>query len=115
MSWNDRRPPQPGRTFAISFDARERKPRTGPLPNQEPEPLEEEEIEEESTAWDEADALEAISDADFYSLLRGDIDRVRSGELPSGGEVEAAADARRPKDRPWSPRRKARDRYGRPL
>ena len=79
-----------------------------------PEPLDQDEPAEfdeepEPDAWDEADELAAMSDADFLRQLRADVEGVREGLVPS------MTDAMRPalKDRPWSPRRKRRDRYGR--
>src|SRR5215467_4485612 len=53
-------------------------------------------------AWDEADELAAMSDADFYRQLRQDVAGVREGSVPS------ITDAMRPtiKDRPWGPRHK---------
>jgi len=51
---------------------------------------------------------EQLSDGDFFRQLRADVEGVREGLVPS------IADLMRPalKDRPWSPRRKRRDRHG---
>ena len=51
---------------------------------------------------------EQLSDEDFFRQLRADVEGVREGLVPS------IADLMRPalKDRPWSPRRKRRDRHG---
>ena len=57
----------------------------------------------------DAEAAEAeLSDAAFYQSLRQDITGCREGSVPS------ITDAMRPalKDRPWGPRHKRRDRYG---
>src|SRR5262249_38507483 len=64
--------------------------------------------EREPNAWDEADELAAMSDADFYQQLRQDIAGVKEGSVPS------VVDAMRPplKDRPWGKRHKRRDKHG---
>jgi hypothetical protein len=51
---------------------------------------------------------EPVSDADFLRSLRADVAGVREGLVPS------ITQAQRPvlKDRPWSKRRRPRDRYG---
>jgi len=66
-------------------------------------------LDEEPDAWDEADELAAMPDADFLRQLRAEVEGVRAGIVPAGRESEHPA----PKDRPWSPKRKRRDRYGR--
>lgn len=72
-------------------------------------PVAEPDIAHEPDAHDEADKLAAMPDADFLRQLRADLEGVREGLVPS------MADAMRPalKDRPWSPKHKRRDRYGR--
>jgi len=72
-------------------------------------PVVEPDIAHEPDAHDEADKLAAMPDADFLRQLRADLEGVREGLVPS------MADAMRPalKDRPWSPKHKRRDRYGR--
>jgi hypothetical protein len=76
-------------------------------PLQAAEPAEFDE-EAEPDAWDEADELAAMSDADFYRQLRADVEGVRAGTVPS----IAAAQRPSPKDRLRSRRYKRRDRYG---
>ena len=73
-----------------------------------PETATEFDEELEPDAWDEADELAAMSDADLYRQLRQDVTSVREGS------VRSITDAMCPalKDRPWSPRRKRRDRHG---
>ena|SRR5215469_9110290 len=84
--------------------------RDDPTPDADalPEPSEFHE-EPEPDAWGEADELAVMSDEDFYRQLRQDVTGVRQGSVPS------ITDAMRPpiQNRPWSPRRKRRDRYGR--
>jgi len=64
--------------------------------------------EPEPDAWDEADELAAMSDADFYRQSRAEIEGVRGGLTPSMTEA-----MHQPlQQRPWSPRRKRRDRHG---
>jgi len=66
-------------------------------------------------AWDDSDEEQLtdeeaeLSDAEFYQSLRRDVAGCREGSIPS------ITDAMRPpiQNRPWSPRRKRRDRYGR--
>jgi len=73
-----------------------------------PEP----DLEAEAGDWDDPDAEDEeaeLSDAEFYQSLRRDVAGCREGSIPS------ITDAMRPpiQNRPWSPRRKRRDRYGR--
>jgi len=79
-----------------------------PDPDALPEPAEFDE-EPDIDAWDAADELAAMSDADFLRQLRADVEGVREGLVPS------MTDAMRPviKDRPWGRRHKRRDHYGR--
>jgi hypothetical protein len=57
----------------------------------------------EADAWDEADELAAMPDAEFLRQLRQEVDRVAAGEIPGTRE----------KPRPITrPRRVRRDRYG---
>ena len=76
-----------------------------------PEPTqfdEKPDLDPDPNAWDEADALAAMPDADFYQSLRQDITGVREGSIPS----IVAEQRPSPKDRPWSKRHKIRDRRG---
>jgi len=81
-------------------------------PNQdEPTEFDQDQEELEGVEPDEAQLLDEdaeLSDADFYRQMRADIEGVRAGMVPS------MTDAMRPpiQDRPWSPRRKRRDRHG---
>lgn len=113
--WNSRAPAaRPTTVFSRSLDGRERRPRTGADHNAADDPLDPEPDDEvEPDAWDEADALAAMPWDEAYKMLRADIDAVRAGTLPSMADAEAAKDAKSPKDRLWSKRRRRRDRYGR--
>jgi hypothetical protein len=51
---------------------------------------------------------EQLTDEQFLRQLRADVEVVREGTIPS----IVAAQRQSPNDRPWSPRRKRRDRYG---
>jgi len=84
------------------------KPALPPEPLDQDEPAEFEEEPGEPDAWDEADELAAMSDADFYQSLRQDISGVREGNILS----IVAAQRPSPKDRPWGRRHKRRDRNG---
>ena len=82
-------------------------------PSSVPEPadadsLSEPEDIEDPVEQDEPEDVE-LSDAEFYQSLRRDVAGCREGSIPS------ITDAMRPpiQNRPWSPRRKRRDRYGR--
>ena len=78
-----------------------------------PEPLDQDaaaDIDQgDAELTDVAEEDAELSDADFYRQLRRDVAGCREGCVPS------ITDAMRPalKDRPWSPKRKRRDRYGR--
>jgi hypothetical protein len=113
MTWNSR---GPGTVSSVSVNAKERAERKNRTAAPEPEvdPLDQE-PDVEPNAFDEADELAEMSDQDFYAMLRRDVKGVRDGSVISMAEAEAAKAARSPKDRPWSRRRKARDRYGRVL
>jgi hypothetical protein len=67
----------------------------------EPEPPEE-------VDQDEPVEEEQLTDEQFLRQLRSDVEGVKAGFVPAGSEDAHPA----PKDRPWSPRRKRRDRYG---
>jgi hypothetical protein len=103
MTWNSRGPTARATTvFARSLNAPERRPKQPPAPNTvDPEPLDED-IDAEPGYLDELDEIEAMPFEEFYATQRGLIDQVRAGSLPSIADAEAAADARRPKDRPWA-------------
>ena len=77
------------------------------------EPAPDAAIEPDTTAepdvLDEADELAAMPDEEFYRELSKDIDGVAAGPI-AGGREDAHPT---PKDRPWSPKRKRRERYGR--
>ena len=51
---------------------------------------------------------EQLTDDKFLRQLRADVEEVREGTIRS----IVAAQRQSPKGRPWSPRRKRRDRYG---
>jgi len=78
-----------------------------------PEPLDQDEPAEfdkepEPDAWDEADELAAMSDADFYRQLRQDVAGVKEGSVPSIADTEHKVRQMRP----WSKKLHPRDRYG---
>jgi hypothetical protein len=119
MPWNDRRVPAPKPTtvFAVSPNARERRPRSPAAPPNEGEPLEfelaEEEIDQEPDYLAELEEIEAMPFEEFYRSLRADIDGVREGLIPSIADAEKAKDMKSPKNRPWSRHHKRRDHRGR--
>jgi hypothetical protein len=57
---------------------------------------------DDADAWDEADELAAMPDADFLRELRADVLDVREGLVPSITDAIRLS----PKDRPWGPRHK---------
>jgi len=85
-----------------------RKP-TAATPSEPFDPTESGDVDQEDVELaDAADEEAELSDAEFYRQLRQDVAGVREGSVPS------ITNAMRPpiEDRPWSPRRKRRDRQG---